>query len=1003
MTPRSASSHEREAMKTFLTAIATLFLTTMSAVPLAAQLSVAVEGVNDPSALGDTLVFDSDAVGQRVAKRVFLNFDPGGDRSVTLRGVKVKGSSDFSYEISDVTRLPILIRNEQRLEMFIYYLPTGPGPAEALIEIDMHLDGSDLDPGDTVYSLNVVGRVPAYALTYALPGQSARAVSTEGRVDFGNSGLNVPTEAALILTNKGSGPGILRDIVLSGSAAYRMVGPPALPARIEPGRSISIQMTFTPTRTEEYTAQMTLDFGALKYRYGLAGTGGDLLRYSLRRDYPDGTLGPPESLQSGTTIEFDQGETAIEVTGTNIRQGRQLVNSISISGPFSIANLPTLPASLQNQGSLTVRITAKPGGTGTATGTLLMGDAHFPLSLHLPALSGLSFGEVGGNVDPKELVPVTLSIDRPYPHDLAGVVSLQFLAEDFKNDPSVQLSTGGQQVAFDIARGSTAATFATGVNEVSFQASGVPGKVVLTASIRSPAWGLDLTPGDGPEIRYTVDVPDAPTLMFSRTGGSVDPAALVPLQASLGQPYPVDITGVLSVEFVPVDFDNDPGVEWSTGSRQISFEIPGGSTSATFDGGLTEATFRAAAAEGEVVVTATLKAEDWGVDLTEDTRPEARFSVNLPETPVVQFSRSDGPVDPAVQVPLSVSVEQPYPVDIAGALTVDFVPVDFGSDPGVAWSTGGRQISFEIPGGSTAATFDGGLTEATFRSAKATGEMVVRATLRADDWGLDLTEDDQPEVRFSVEIPALPAVSFSRSGETVAAADQIPLSLSIAEAYATDIIGLVSLNIETQVVVGDPAVQWVTGGRDAAFHIPKGSTDAFFLTGNTDTNLFQTGTIAGEIVATARLVSINEAVPRTLDEALRLESAIDVTPDSQPQARFVVIESAPVIQRVTLGSTAQGRFSVVITGYATSRAVDTLSFAFTGTPGSLLRTPTLESSVTERFRTYYGGNQSTAYGSQFTATVEFMLDEGVFEDIDRVDVTAANSSGTSGSMSLDLN
>ena len=161
--------------------------------------------------------------------------------------------------------------------------------------------------------------------------------------------------------------------------------------------------------------------------------------------------------------------------------------------------------------------------------------------------------------------------------------------------------------------------------------------------------------------------------------------------------------------------------------------------------------------------------------------------------------------------------------------------------------------------------------------------------------------------------------------------------------------------------------------------------------------------VAGEIIVTARFVSVTDGIPRSIEEAQAQDAAIEITPDTAPEVRFNVMEAAPVLQRVALGSTGQGRFTLQVTGFATSRSVDSLSFGFTGAPGSDLRTPTLEADVTQNFRTYYGGNQSASFGSQFTATVEFMLDEGLFEDVGNVSVTAANGSGTSNSVSLSLN
>lgn len=876
---RNAPNHEKTAMKTFPTAFATLLLAAAFAGPLAAQLAFQVEGVSDPSFLGDTLVFDSEGIGQRVSKRVYLNFDASTSSSVTLRSVQVKGSSEFSYEITDVPRLPVVIRNELQLEMFVSYLPSGPGPAEAVLELALLLDDSDLGSANSVYSINLVGRVPSYTLSYSLPGMPVRTVPVEGSVDFGNRGIGHPTESTLILTNNGSGPGILRALVLSGSPAYRALSPPSVPASIPPGRSLNIVMAFTPTLGNSYAGQLVFDFGAVTRRYHLAGVGGDLLQYSLQPRFEDDSAGPAARLQSGTTIEFAQGATAIELTGTNVRQNAQVVRSIGVTGAFQVVEAPSQPASVQPQASLSVRIEPEVSALGDYSGSLLIGDAYFPLSFSLADLSGMSFAGEGGAVDPQALVPVALSIDRPYPYDLSGVATLSFVASDFESDPAVQWSSGGRQLAFEIPSGSTTAMFSTATGEASFQSSRISGEMIVTASVRADHWGLDLTPDEEPEVRFTVEIPDPPSATFSSAGG---------------------------------------------------------------------------------------------------------------------------PVEPTSEVPVGLSIDQPYPIDVSGVLSLEFISSDFESDPTVQWSTGGRQVTFDIPAGSTAAMFGGGASEVTFRAAKSSGEVVVTATMRADDWGLNLTEDAVPEVRFDVTIAELPGVSFSRNGETVGAAEQVPLALSIAEPYETDLVGALTLSFETRKVVTDPSVQWVTGGRIAPFWIPRGSTAAVFHTID-DTNAFQTGTVAGEIVVTATLMSIREAIPLTIEEATRLETAIDLTPDEVPQARFNVMEAAPVVQRVALGSTGQGRFSVAVTGYATSREVDALSFTFSGIPGSDLSTPSLEASVSDNFRTYFGGNQSAAFGSQFTATVEFSLDEGVFEDLSNVSVTATNGDGTSNSVSLGLN
>ena len=234
----------------------------------------------------------------------------------------------------------------------------------------------------------------------------------------------------------------------------------------------------------------------------------------------------------------------------------------------------------------------------------------------------------------------------------------------------------------------------------------------------------------------------------------------------------------------------------------------------------------------------------------------------------------------------------------------------------------------------------------------------------------------------------LPAVSFSTSGGTVAAADSVPISLSIAEAFPVDLKGVLRLTFDTEVFSNAPTIQFSTGGRNASFRIPKGRTEAIFP-GNLTTNPFLTGTVAGTITASATFAT----------EA----GSVDITPDTIPEVVFTVTKAAPLLRSMTLGSTGQGRFSVLITGFATSRTVSQLQIAFAGVTGADITTPNLTADVSDPFTLYYGSNQSASFGSLFTATVAFTVNEGEFEDLSTVTITAANELGQSNPVSLTLN
>lgn len=404
------------------------------------------------------------------------------------------------------------------------------------------------------------------------------------------------------------------------------------------------------------------------------------------------------------------------------------------------------------------------------------------------------------------------------------------------------------------------------------------------------------------------------------------------------------------------------------------------------------------------------------------------LEADVPTLPRVQFSRASGAVGAAEQIPLQLSLASPYPVDLAGVLTLATEKRDFASDdPAIQWETGGRQAAFEIPAGQTAAVFAGDATTNAFQTGTEPVTITVTARFTADiAWaqaaqgamsggsagaqGVDVTPEAEPTVRFDSEgLPALPTVQFSQAGGVVGAAEQIPLQLTLARPYLTDLRGVLTLAFETRAFANDPAIQWATGGRQVAFEIEAGQTEAMFA-GDTTTNHFQSGTVTGSIVVTARFFVQLEDSPSAAAgggggnaAAGAQAQAVDVTPDDPPEVRFDVQEGAPVLQRVAQGSAGQGRFSVQITGYSTARSVDSFSVSFTGVAGSDLTTSNFDVDVEQVFRTYYTNQQSASFGSQFTVTIEFTLDEGAFEDLASLSVTASNDQGTSNAVSLTLN
>lgn len=1109
-------------MKTFSIAIATLLLGAAAALPLGAQLNITSEGTSDPSLLGDTVIFESEGLGQRVTQRLFLNFDAGDRDSVTLRNIQIRGSQDFTYQLNGVSRLPAEIRGELTLDMFLSYHPRSPAQANATLELTLRVSGSESNPDLAVYTVNLVGRVPGYSVSYALPGRASRAVPPLGLIDFGNKPTMVTSEATVTLTNSGSGPGRVNAVTVSGSSMFSLVSPPAFPIVLEPGRSVNLQLGFTPTATLNFDGELTFDFGAGRVRYAVKGTGGDVLSFSLLSYAHDSATPSRRVTQSGRTVLFGRGAARIELVGANSTRTAQLVQSIRVTGPFRLTASPTLPLTLRPGEDFAVRIEPAANAAADSTGQLIVDDAIFPLDIDTPSLPSVRFTRQGGTVTAGEEVPIGMYLSSPYPVDLTGTLTLDLETVEAANDPLLRWSTGGRQVSFEIPAGSTRALLAGSAQTLSFFASSVAGTVAVRARLAAYPWGIDVTPPTEPQALFAVEVSELPAVRFSRSDGVVGGGEEIRLGLSLESPFGADVTGTLQMIFdeavagtaaqpwsgpgqsvrfaipaggtqalfadlststvftapgveglltaaaffvedstgrqltpedppqvafavqiaelpaaqfsmasdaVPAGEDVELGLSleaaysdavegtlavtfepaevgavgqpWSGPGLQLSFRIPAGGTAAVFAGASTVTMFRAPGVSGTLTVTARFASEATGVNLTPADAPEVEIAVVFADLPAVMFTRAAASLRGGEEAELGLELAEPYREGLEGVLQLAF---DGSGQVGQPWAGAGVQVRFEIPAGETAATFaDGGAT-AVFRAP--TGEGRLRATARftGEGTGLDLTPEDAPEVEYPIVITDLPEVTFSHAGGTVAAAEQIALTMTLAQPYPTDVVGVLTLAFETRTFVNDPAIQWASGGRQSIFLIRAGSTEPEF-SGAVSSNAFQTGTVAGEIVAAAQFFSVPDGVENRVipNPASLAAAAADVTPDPHPEVRFTVLESAPVLQSVALGSTGQGGFTLQVTGHSTSRSVDTLSFVFTGATGALLRTTDLSVDVTQKFSIYFSGNQSASFGSQFTATVSFTLDEGVFEDIASVSATASNSLGESNSVSLALN
>ena len=856
-------------MKTFLTATAALLVAAVLAAPLGAQVLVETGGVSEPDSAGDAIVLTADAIGDRAVQSLTVTFQEG---ALTLRTIRVNGSSEFSYQLDSISRVPAVIRGDLEVDLFVFYQPRTPGPARATLDLTVRLDEvPEGELADRVYSIPLVGQVPDFTLSYTLPGQPQRTVPKDGLLNFGNRPLIVASESIVTLANTGSAQATINNIAVSG-VGFSLQSPPGFPVVVDPGSSQAFHLVFQPGTTGNHSGRLTVDAGALQLHYQLAGVGGDALSYSLLRYAPGSNTASRVPTNSGVPIVFGQAARTVELIGTNIGQSRAVVRQIRVSGPFSVTGSPGLPTSLAPQGSIRLAIEPKAATSGATTGELVIDDAVFPLVLDLPPLRRVSFVPPGRVLRPGEQVDVGLSLPAPYPVDIRGRLVLELDSLETDSDPALQWASGGRQVAFSIPAGQTAAVFAGGAARAQFQAATVAGIVRVLASFEAEAWGIDITPPAQPALEFEVRLQRLSGVRFSRQPGPVVAGAPVELGVSLASSYPEEIAGTLVLVFEAADLDGASG-PWQN-RRQIGFMIPAGTTTAMFGGGTTDVvTFSAPGGSGGLTITAYFQTESAGADLTPDPVPELKLTVTKASLPEVRFSSAGGSARAGESVALGVSLARVYSEDLIGSLRLAFAAsnVDGAAGP---WAGSGRQVAFRIPAGSIHAQFGGeGNLRTEFAMPPSEGRLTVTASFKTQDGGADVTPDPAPEIAFDVGIAALAGVSFSRAGGEVVAGSGTDLGLSLAEPYPETLAGTLTM-VFAAADAGAAAGAWGGAGRQVAFRIPAGSTTAEFGgAGNTVTE-FSLPPSRGRLAVTANL--------RTED------GGADVTPDPAPEIVFNV-------------------------------------------------------------------------------------------------------------------
>jgi hypothetical protein len=165
-------------------------------------------------------------------------------------------------------------------------------------------------------------------------------------------------------------------------------------------------------------------------------------------------------------------------------------------------------------------------------------------------------------------------------------------------------------------------------------------------------------------------------------------------------------------------------------------------------------------------------------------------------------------------------------------------------------------------------------------------------------------------------------------------------------------------------------VQFSTGGTTYNFTIPAGST-------TTPSVQIQSGTLSATITVTLTLEANGQ----------------DIEPPSIVPVVVSVPNAAPVITSATL-TRSGNTLTVTIQGYSSTRDMSLATFDFTAASGSSISNPDIDVDVASEFTTWYASDTSVQYGSSFSYSQVFNLNNDS-STIGSVSVVLTNSVGQS--------
>jgi Cep192 domain 4 len=374
----------------------------------------------------------------------------------------------------------------------------------------------------------------------------------------------------------------------------------------------------TVVATDSGQIQINFDSGT-PVTVNLQGNGvSPMFTYNLLQGDQVTPVTPPGPIPLPDTNVGDKSSVVIQVKNSGNTTGT-ISNPPSLAGTaYQISGLPLFPQVLKPNESFTFTLTFTPAQPGDLPGQLLVGS-------DLLTISGrglgpkLVFSYVSGGTS-TTLGPTDAVIFSPIA--VGQTSQLDFTITN--------MGTTTAKVS-NIVIGEAKSPFSLVVLP-NLPASLDPGQTLQFSIAFAP---IATGPANGTlHIDTTViqmigsgtPPPPLPTYTIQGPSGNVDAQSQPAIRLTLANPYPLALTGVLTLN-TSSDLVNDPAVQFSTGGRTVPFVIPANSTAANFAGQGPQLRLQTGTVASSITLTPTFATQSGGIDVTPASPTTLQFAV----------------------------------------------------------------------------------------------------------------------------------------------------------------------------------------------------------------------------------------------------------------------------------------------------------------------------------------------------------------------------------------